>query len=104
MSDNKINYDNNTTQHVWTNVRGYGNITINSYGQQVPLCLQKDPKSNCVEHPWNRIPSLQSDNFTMVDRSMAWSNPDISPWWNTDFYGWTPCPIYKKQDELKRNQ
>tara|TARA_B110001469_G_C9414452_1_gene211851 strand:- start:258 stop:560 length:303 start_codon:yes stop_codon:yes gene_type:complete len=93
MSNNIVSYENGTTQHVWTNVRGYGNISVNSYGQSTPLSLQTAPKTNCTHFPWNRIPSETHDNFTMVDRSMAWSNPSISPWWNTDFYGWKPCPM-----------
>lgn len=97
MSDNHISAsNNNTTSNVWTNVRGYGNITVNSYGQDVPLALQKDPTTNCTLNPWNRIPSLKPDNFTLVDRRMAWSTPRISPWWNTDFYGYTPCSSVEK--------
>jgi hypothetical protein len=98
MSNNNVSYSAGTTNHVWTNVRGYGNIAVNSYSQDTPLALQKDPKTNCTNHPWNRIPSETHDNFTMVDRSMAWSNPSISPWWNTDFYGWKPCPMAEKRE------
>ena len=100
MSDNKVQFvsEATTTPHAWYNVRGYGTILENSYAQKVPLALQKDPKSECVEYAYNRIPSLKKDNFTMVDRNMAWSKPDNSPWWSTDFYGWTPCDLKGSSD------
>lgn len=91
MSDNRVKFNTDTTNYVWTNVRGYGNLSVNDYSQSVPLALQKKPETNCKVHPWNRIPSLNNDNFTLVDRTMAWSNPSISPWWDTDFYGYKSC-------------
>ena len=96
MSDNIVTYDSDTN-YVWTNVRGYGNLSVNDYSQPIPLSLQKNPETNCKIHPWNRIPSLSNDNFTLVDRNIAWSNPSISQWWDTDFYG------YNSSDRSERS-
>jgi len=68
--------DNN---HVWTNLRGYGEIRVND------LSLVKQDN----RHIFNRIPSLPSPSFTYTDRSATWSTPNNSSYWARalDFYG-----------------
>jgi len=76
LSNNKMADSN----HVWTNLRGYGEIRVND------LSLVKQDN----RHIFNRIPSLPSPSFTYADRSATWSTPNNSPYWKRalDFYGY----------------
>ena len=57
--DNKVSGDK--LNNLWSNVTGYGNITISNGG--------KINKKN----PWNRIPPLSMPTSTLVNIKNAWN-------------------------------
>ena len=71
---------NMDSDKVWTNVRGYGEIRVNDHS----LIHKKN------RFIYNRIPSLKSPSFSNVDRGIAWSSLNNSPFWsdNLKYYNY----------------
>lgn len=55
----------------WTNVDGYGNITMYS--------LDKNGNVYKKKKPWNRIPAIKPKYNTNVNTNLAWSPSKFAP-------------------------